>query len=267
MSARDREGWLVVSDIDDTLTGDRESLNQLWAALRVLNGAVRLALNSSRRLKASAGQSAKNFPLILRQTPSSAVWERKSASGALKSMAGAKGLTSGHAMRLSVSSFPSGIFRIPTNFRHQARRAFPLQIAAMWMLSLRGFPRVGFLSKSSIRAKATSISSPPAPGRTTLCCSWQGISGSMQESSLLRAIQAMISPCLRQQTARLRSAMLAVNCATRRRVTRPILQRRLMLQAYSRVCKHSVYCPTRLQVEPCHLTDVKNFSDRCRTRG
>lgn len=48
MSARWQDQWLIVSDIDDTLTGDREALSRLWAALQPLRGAVRLALNSSR---------------------------------------------------------------------------------------------------------------------------------------------------------------------------------------------------------------------------
>jgi len=40
--------WLLVSDIDDTLTGDREALGRLWQHLKTQRGAVRLALNSSR---------------------------------------------------------------------------------------------------------------------------------------------------------------------------------------------------------------------------
>lgn len=48
MSAQDQDQWLIVSDIDDTLTGDRDSLERLWAALQPLRGSVRLALNSSR---------------------------------------------------------------------------------------------------------------------------------------------------------------------------------------------------------------------------
>lgn len=62
MSAQDPDGWLVVSDIDDTLTGDRESLNQLWAALRQLNGAVRLALNSSRPAQSVGRTIREEFP-------------------------------------------------------------------------------------------------------------------------------------------------------------------------------------------------------------
>jgi len=40
--------WLLVSDIDDTLTGNREDLAQLWQRLRGETRRLRLALNSSR---------------------------------------------------------------------------------------------------------------------------------------------------------------------------------------------------------------------------
>lgn len=40
--------WLIVSDIDDTLTGDRDALLGLWTALQARGSAVRIALNSSR---------------------------------------------------------------------------------------------------------------------------------------------------------------------------------------------------------------------------
>lgn len=40
--------WLLVSDVDDTLTGNRTDLETLWQALKESKGAVRLALNSSR---------------------------------------------------------------------------------------------------------------------------------------------------------------------------------------------------------------------------
>jgi len=42
------ERWLLVSDIDDTLTGNRENLGRLWQRLRGEKGRLLLALNSSR---------------------------------------------------------------------------------------------------------------------------------------------------------------------------------------------------------------------------
>jgi len=48
MGERDHDQWLIVSDIDDTLTGDREALARLWAAIQPFRGTIRLALNSSR---------------------------------------------------------------------------------------------------------------------------------------------------------------------------------------------------------------------------
>jgi sucrose-6F-phosphate phosphohydrolase len=40
--------WLLVSDIDDTLTGNRGDLDRLWQQLRSRGQGIRLALNSSR---------------------------------------------------------------------------------------------------------------------------------------------------------------------------------------------------------------------------
>ncbi len=48
MSARSDEQWLIVSDIDDTLTGDRDALAHLWATIRPRHENIRLVLNSSR---------------------------------------------------------------------------------------------------------------------------------------------------------------------------------------------------------------------------
>ncbi|MCD2173529.1 HAD family hydrolase [Rhizobium sp. C4] len=48
MSAPEEGKWLIVSDIDDTLTGDREALESLWLAVRRQRMTVCLALNSSR---------------------------------------------------------------------------------------------------------------------------------------------------------------------------------------------------------------------------
>lgn len=42
------ERWLLVSDIDDTLTGNKTDLNRLWQQLRAHRDSVMLALNSSR---------------------------------------------------------------------------------------------------------------------------------------------------------------------------------------------------------------------------
>lgn len=62
MSAREQVEWLIVSDIDDTLTGDREALERLWAALQPLHGAVRLALNSSRPAASVDATLRSEFP-------------------------------------------------------------------------------------------------------------------------------------------------------------------------------------------------------------
>ncbi|KZM47760.1 HAD-IIB family hydrolase [Labrenzia sp. OB1] len=40
--------WLLVSDIDDTLTGNWQDLNRLWQSLKLRHEGARLALNSSR---------------------------------------------------------------------------------------------------------------------------------------------------------------------------------------------------------------------------
>jgi len=40
--------WLLVSDIDDTLTGNREDLNRLWQNFKPHRSRIKLALNSSR---------------------------------------------------------------------------------------------------------------------------------------------------------------------------------------------------------------------------
>lgn len=40
--------WLLVSDIDDTLTGNQDDLGQLWRRLQGEKGRLRIALNSSR---------------------------------------------------------------------------------------------------------------------------------------------------------------------------------------------------------------------------
>lgn len=42
------EQWLLVSDIDDTLTGNRDDLNRLWQRLKADGSRIALALNSSR---------------------------------------------------------------------------------------------------------------------------------------------------------------------------------------------------------------------------
>jgi len=47
-SAESVKPWLLVSDIDDTLTGNRGDLEQLWMQLRANGPGIRLALNSSR---------------------------------------------------------------------------------------------------------------------------------------------------------------------------------------------------------------------------
>ncbi|WP_298815943.1 HAD family hydrolase [uncultured Roseibium sp.] len=42
------EPWLLVCDVDDTLTGNREDLRKLWQALKKRRKTLKLALNSSR---------------------------------------------------------------------------------------------------------------------------------------------------------------------------------------------------------------------------
>ncbi len=62
MSAREKEQWLIVSDIDDTLTGDRKALDCLWEAMRPYRGVVRLALNSSRPAASVDATIRSDFP-------------------------------------------------------------------------------------------------------------------------------------------------------------------------------------------------------------
>ncbi|HZG30068.1 MAG TPA: HAD-IIB family hydrolase [Ensifer sp.] len=54
--------WLIVSDIDDTLTGDREALVELCSALRRNRDSVVLALNSSRPAKSVDRTITEYFP-------------------------------------------------------------------------------------------------------------------------------------------------------------------------------------------------------------
>ena len=62
MAAHEQGQWLIVSDIDDTLTGDRDALNRLWAVLQPLRGAVRLVLNSSRPAASVDATIRRDFP-------------------------------------------------------------------------------------------------------------------------------------------------------------------------------------------------------------
>lgn len=61
MTAR-ADRWLIVSDIDDTLTGDAAALARLGAALTRAGGRVALALNSSRPHASVAATLAREFP-------------------------------------------------------------------------------------------------------------------------------------------------------------------------------------------------------------
>lgn len=54
--------WLLVSDIDDTLTGDREALERLWQALKAHGSGITLALNSSRPAVSVDQTLAEYFP-------------------------------------------------------------------------------------------------------------------------------------------------------------------------------------------------------------
>lgn len=54
--------WLLVSDIDDTLTGNREDLSRLWQRLLACPGNIRLALNSSRPAASVDRTLAEYFP-------------------------------------------------------------------------------------------------------------------------------------------------------------------------------------------------------------
>lgn len=54
--------WLVVSDIDDTLTGDREALHELVERLRARRETVRVVLNSSRPAGSVAETLKTEFP-------------------------------------------------------------------------------------------------------------------------------------------------------------------------------------------------------------
>lgn len=63
MSASDRgDLWLVVSDIDDTLTGDRQALDDLVARFDREQGRLRLVLNSSRPAESVAETLRSEFP-------------------------------------------------------------------------------------------------------------------------------------------------------------------------------------------------------------
>ncbi|MCX2723446.1 HAD-IIB family hydrolase [Roseibium salinum] len=56
------EPWLLVSDIDDTLTGSREDLHRLWIRLKDLRARVKLVLNSSRTAESVDETLANYFP-------------------------------------------------------------------------------------------------------------------------------------------------------------------------------------------------------------
>lgn len=54
--------WLLVSDIDDTLTGNREDLDKLWRQLQRQKGTLFVALNSSRPAASVDKTLAEYFP-------------------------------------------------------------------------------------------------------------------------------------------------------------------------------------------------------------
>lgn len=54
--------WLLVSDIDDTLTGDRPALDHLWATLSRHRDRLKIALNSSRPAASVDRTLAGTFP-------------------------------------------------------------------------------------------------------------------------------------------------------------------------------------------------------------
>ncbi|MBN9669688.1 HAD-IIB family hydrolase [Roseibium aggregatum] len=54
--------WLLVSDIDDTLTGNREDLNRLWQHFKPHRSRLKLALNSSRPAESVDRTLAEYFP-------------------------------------------------------------------------------------------------------------------------------------------------------------------------------------------------------------
>ncbi|WP_428671003.1 HAD-IIB family hydrolase [Roseibium sp.] len=56
------EPWLLVCDIDDTLTGSREDLQRLWDVLKAHRRGIRLALNSSRPAKSVDETLVDYFP-------------------------------------------------------------------------------------------------------------------------------------------------------------------------------------------------------------
>lgn len=61
-TATAHENWLVLSDVDDTLTGDRDALAALWAALEQARGRVRFFLNSSRPVESVLKTVRSDFP-------------------------------------------------------------------------------------------------------------------------------------------------------------------------------------------------------------
>lgn len=56
------EFWLLVSDIDDTLTGNHEDLHRLWLCLKEHRSRVKVALNSSRPAASVDETLANYFP-------------------------------------------------------------------------------------------------------------------------------------------------------------------------------------------------------------
>ncbi|PVB60807.1 HAD-IIB family hydrolase [Labrenzia sp. 011] len=56
------DAWLLVSDIDDTLTGNRADLDRLWQALRQRPDGAKFALNSSRPAVSVDRTLAEEFP-------------------------------------------------------------------------------------------------------------------------------------------------------------------------------------------------------------
>ena len=125
MSAREQDQWLIVSDIDDTLTGDRDSLERLWAALQPLRGSVRLALNSSRPA-ASVDETIRSyFPAGFAPDAIITGLGTEIRIGGASCPTGPAGSRHGRDRRSSISCCASAISHIGMNSRHRARQALP----------------------------------------------------------------------------------------------------------------------------------------------
>lgn len=145
--------WLLVSDIDDTLTGSRADLERLWHQLKNAKSHLKLALNSSRPAASVDQTLADYFPKASNRTRSSPVWEPKSVWTVSFWKAGKAGLSTGLTRKFAKSSENWGMMRTTTSSRRTERRASPFREKTAW---------TRFLPHSGTRASrsGTSIQGP-----------------------------------------------------------------------------------------------------------